>query len=355
MTEFLFRNNASALLTVELAAGGVLANLGVGAGAVFPNPSTGQGFLVTAQNGSDIEIMLVTSRAGDVLTVQRAQEGTAARIWPVGTPIEMRVTAGLMAQFFQLGKNVTSFIRTLAMGTEGKITGGTIESTKLNGSQINDPDLRTALVRPLDGSTGSAIVMPNTDGRPTIAGSRIVTEAGANFDGPITVVGDAKAVTGTFGALHFTTGAEEHATVSVSLTDALTSYNGDVDIRWMSDSVERFRYDKTTKNFGFGVVAPLQVLHARKGGATPADMFTRLENNANQFDVGVDLNGKGWIKMLNSFAFALSIAGAERIGIDTTGRMTQVTAFGNGNGHGIRFISTSDPSGGADGDLWFKV
>jgi len=40
------------------------------------------------------EIVEVTNKAGNTLTIVRGQEGTTARAWPTGTPIENRFTAG---------------------------------------------------------------------------------------------------------------------------------------------------------------------------------------------------------------------------------------------------------------------
>jgi hypothetical protein len=86
--------------------------------------------MVTLQNGANIEIMEVTARSGDTFTAVRAQEGTTAQIWAIGTPVEMRLTAGVMDRFFQLLAATVDFAATLALGTTGKITGGTLEATR---------------------------------------------------------------------------------------------------------------------------------------------------------------------------------------------------------------------------------
>lgn len=100
-----FKNNAYASLAAELSASGTLATLAAGQGARFPAPTGGDFFLATLilldGNGAETawEIVKCTARATDGLTIERAQEGTTARIWPVGTRIELRTTAGTLDSF----------------------------------------------------------------------------------------------------------------------------------------------------------------------------------------------------------------------------------------------------------------
>lgn len=100
-----FKNNAYASLAAELSASGTLATLATGQGARFPAPTGGDFFLATLilldGNGAETawEIVKCTARATDGLTIGRAQEGTTARIWPAGTRIELRTTAGTLDSF----------------------------------------------------------------------------------------------------------------------------------------------------------------------------------------------------------------------------------------------------------------
>lgn len=100
-----FKNNAFASLAAELSAAGTLATLATGQGARFPAPSGGNHFLATLilldGNGAETawEVVKCTARATDGLTIERAQEGTTARIWPAGSRLEMRVTAGTLDSF----------------------------------------------------------------------------------------------------------------------------------------------------------------------------------------------------------------------------------------------------------------
>ncbi len=100
-----FKNNAYGSLAAELSAVATVATLATGNGDRFPAPTGGDFFLATLimidANGAEVawEIVKCTSRATDSLTIERAQEGTTARIWPVGTRIELRTTAGTLDSF----------------------------------------------------------------------------------------------------------------------------------------------------------------------------------------------------------------------------------------------------------------
>lgn len=59
----------------------------------FPDPGANF-FLVTLDDGTNVEIIKCTAKATNTLTVVRAQEGTTARAWLAGARAEMRLTAG---------------------------------------------------------------------------------------------------------------------------------------------------------------------------------------------------------------------------------------------------------------------
>lgn len=95
----LFANNAASELASAVTSGAVSLTLKTGDGAKFPSPVGGDFFLVTlyqkvGQDEINHEIVKCTARAGDVLTVVRAQEGTVAVAWPSATAVQLRVTAG---------------------------------------------------------------------------------------------------------------------------------------------------------------------------------------------------------------------------------------------------------------------
>lgn len=99
----LFSNNASSTLLNSAAAIDTTLTLATGGGAKFTSP-TGSNFeLLTIANpaGTVYEIVMVTARTGDVLTVTRAMEGTTALAWVAGSVVEGRLTKGTLNIFPQ--------------------------------------------------------------------------------------------------------------------------------------------------------------------------------------------------------------------------------------------------------------
>lgn len=100
----LFMNNAWSFINGGINAVTTSILLTTGTGNRFPQPGPGDHFMLTLVgvdanlNEDSWEIVRVTARAGDLLTVERAQEGTTAVVWSTGTRIEMRATAGAFEQ-----------------------------------------------------------------------------------------------------------------------------------------------------------------------------------------------------------------------------------------------------------------
>lgn len=103
----LFKNNASTV-TVGVPTPATHEWIRVASTDVFPtlsadNPS--DYYMVTLVGDDDLEIVKVIGTTIDndgfnVLIVKRAQEGTTAQVWPAGTRVEMRITAGALQSFF---------------------------------------------------------------------------------------------------------------------------------------------------------------------------------------------------------------------------------------------------------------
>jgi len=93
----LFANNAQSTLAVTANSSVTSLSLAAGQGALFPTPVGGNFFTLTlTQAGAETswEIVKVTARSTDTLTVVRAQEGTTAAAWASGSKAELRITAG---------------------------------------------------------------------------------------------------------------------------------------------------------------------------------------------------------------------------------------------------------------------
>lgn len=101
----LYANNASSTLGSDITAVSTSISVATGHGTRFPTPSTGEYFLITLEVGTTREIVKISSRSGDVLTVAasgRGQEGTTAATWSTGALIEMRVTKDTLGRLARL-------------------------------------------------------------------------------------------------------------------------------------------------------------------------------------------------------------------------------------------------------------
>ena len=99
-------NNAVSRLASGITAADTSISVTPGDGAKFPSLAAGDYFPATLIRASDgaIEVVRVTARATDVLTVTRAQESTAGIAFVSGDRIELRLTAAAIAE---LQTNIT--------------------------------------------------------------------------------------------------------------------------------------------------------------------------------------------------------------------------------------------------------
>jgi hypothetical protein len=90
----IFANNALSKLDQPLLAGQTTLTVQSGTGALFPSPSGGDYFKLTVEDRrtQQIEVMHCTGRAGDVLTVVRAQEDMSAESFLAGATVSNRFT-----------------------------------------------------------------------------------------------------------------------------------------------------------------------------------------------------------------------------------------------------------------------
>lgn len=104
MSTLLFSNNATTTIAGSISNVATAVNLSPGSGALFPALSAGQVFIgtfVDAATGLLREIVQVTARSGDTLTIVRAQEGTTALGWTAGDIFANLWTAGQAASMAQ--------------------------------------------------------------------------------------------------------------------------------------------------------------------------------------------------------------------------------------------------------------
>ena len=92
-------NNATTSTTTDLGSTGLSVTVATGTGILFPILGTGDYFYATLSDVNDnYEVVKVTARTDDVMTIVRAQEGTLALPFPANSRFELRVTAASLME-----------------------------------------------------------------------------------------------------------------------------------------------------------------------------------------------------------------------------------------------------------------
>lgn len=90
----ILKNNAVSTITTAISASDVGLAVAAGTGSLFPTLGASDYFYATLVSaGGTYEVIKVTARVGDTMTIVRAQEGTTAQSFASGSRIEVRVTA----------------------------------------------------------------------------------------------------------------------------------------------------------------------------------------------------------------------------------------------------------------------
>lgn len=181
---FLFTNNASALLAASISDVDTTISLEAGKGALFPSPTGSQEFRAALQDANgNLEIVQVTARSVDNLTVVRAQEGTTGLAWTLGvTRLELRLTEETMEELVQ--KNGATMTGPLDMDennlVDAQINGA---NTKFTAGQIIAVPLRGA-----DGDSSNEVAVPGDGTRATAGGSAVLTQADLASNGGLNLL-----------------------------------------------------------------------------------------------------------------------------------------------------------------------
>jgi len=98
----LYTNNATTTINGGITNVATSIALSPGTGSLFPSPTSGDWFIGTLYDGvSVIEVVKVTARSSDTLTVVRGQEGTSGSAFLTGASFMENVTKGTLEQFIQ--------------------------------------------------------------------------------------------------------------------------------------------------------------------------------------------------------------------------------------------------------------
>lgn len=117
----LLANNATSLLAGAIDAAATTLSVENADAALFPNPAAGEWFPLTiVDNAGNMEIVKATARAGAIITVQRAQEGTTAKAFAAGARVDLRATAAALNDVGE--KATTKTVGAAMAGANGKQT-----------------------------------------------------------------------------------------------------------------------------------------------------------------------------------------------------------------------------------------
>lgn len=235
MPRLIFKNNFEVSLAQPTTTSDTTITIRSGSG--FPTLGANERVVATivdAATGLQFEIITVTAVVGNVLTVQRAQEGTAAREWAVGDMLSIRTTAATLTNAFRNFGEIPSGINLNALtGTWFGIY-----------YQTQDSGASTALNYPT-----------------TVGGSLEVFTSGAGQEGCIQVYkvrNSARSYTRTYNPQSGWTGW-----TSYRMTDDT------VPIQFGGTGQTTIQGMKTA--FGFGTVADQDIVPTSMGGTGSAD------------------------------------------------------------------------------------
>jgi len=167
-----FSNNASALLAASIGSGDTVIQVDAGFGTLFPSPGVTEHARLRLVNASgDLEIVDLTERTSDLLTVVRGQEGTSAISWTLNvTRVELSLTKETMDNLLQ--KDGDTMDGALSM------SGNNINDARLAGSTVMTGGLAVGTsLRGDEGDASNEVTVPPGGGRATAGGSEIVVLA----------------------------------------------------------------------------------------------------------------------------------------------------------------------------------
>lgn len=288
----LFSNNGASTLASGISNVATSLTLATGQGALFPSPTGGDYFLLTligvvAGAETSWEIVRVTARATDVLTIVRAQEATVAATWATGTKAELRATAGTLTakqDVLSAGTGLTLTGTVVALATPVSAANGGTGVTTSTGSGDNVLSTSPTLITPALG-TPTALVGTNITG----------TAAAFNING---TVGATTPAAGAF--------------TSVNYTGTLTGGTGVVNLgsgQLVKDS---------SGNVGIGTSSPATKVHALTASATAVAF--RAGNSMSFAEFQVDASGNSQLVAPGGNQI-FNTNGAERMRIDSSGNV----------------------------------
>jgi len=162
-------NNAQTVLAAGISSSATSMTVNTGTGALFPSPASGVSFfkltLVDAATGQLSEIVHVTARSGDTMTIDRGQEGTTARAWSANDIAANMMTAGTLSYILSNFQPLDATLTALA-----SVATGADKLAYFTGTDVAGQTDFTSLGRSIVGQTTSAGVHSVIGTRSVLAG-----------------------------------------------------------------------------------------------------------------------------------------------------------------------------------------
>lgn len=177
--QLLAANNASTLLVSGISAASTTLQVSTGTGDLFPSPVPGTSYfkvtLTSLAAGKTKEVVHVTARSGDTLTITRGQEGTAAASWDSGASVANLFTAGTFNDLAQQ-MDIDQIYTDLASTSAGKGTELIFNKSPLAGAVARSQHDKNSDFRTLEdfGAIGDGINHPLSERFSTLTAAQMV-------------------------------------------------------------------------------------------------------------------------------------------------------------------------------------
>ena len=307
----IFSNNAiTTVATGGLSISSTTLNLASGTGNLFPNPVVGTQFfrlsLTDASTRTAHEITYCTARSGDICTIVRAQEGTAAQAWLINDIAGHFVTAGTMSDCVQIAATQNNtYISAIDTGTTN------VYKIALNPSMPTSLEFAEIIFRVLNTNTGASTLQINSGTVYTLYGLNGTALQG----GELVAGGECKAIFNgtdyyvefcTIGSLQIVDATQtQQASTFGQLTTAIAGVN--TDITNVKTAVQQNAYiygaDTGTANTYKPTISPAPTI-------TAGSEIMWSAANANTGASTIQINATGTVYNLYGFA-GISLQGGE--------------------------------------------
>ena len=335
-----FTNNAKTTLASGITSSATSAT--VTDGSVFPSLSSGEHFYCTFDDGTNNEIVKVTARSGNTLTIVRAADNTTARAFSSGNQAELRATAALLTDIQEniaaKSANQTVYNTTTASSAT-TYDGGTDPGVEGNAMVFLNGVLQHHDTISFSGSTLTFDAAPPNGMALEVIIDNLINLQSSNLTVDTFTAADVSGSPQTDFTLSDTPAAEQNLIVFVDgVFQAQDAYTISNEVLTMTDGVTA-GLDVTVY-----VINPVNIGTPSDSTVTSAKLSGDI-TTPGAFTVSGAFTSQGIDD--NADATAITITSDERVGVGTTTPSYPLEIKCETDGRGISFIET-----GAGTETW---